>query len=144
MNECYGSIPLNNKRLTNRYASLHRCNLCKDRYNCLYLCAVQTNTLTKQWVIDIVKNVKDDMNAEYVTSKISESEDVTKACENDDTVRKYFVSMERENYLKMRKKYLELKTQLEVIRESMKDLGIDIDEELGVKKVDDTDENTVE
>ena len=121
MKECYSTIPLNNKKLTSKHSRLYSCYACDDRYNCLLVSAITTQSMEKSWVVSLINDVKEDVTAGYVVEKLSHNND--NEAMNDPIVREHFVKMVRDKYKKLR---LELTT----IRESLLEIGIDIDKEI--------------
>ena len=126
MKECFSTLPLRNKKNTTKYSTQKVCKLCDDRYNCLLVSSVQTETNHKQWVIDLMNDVKEDITSEYVLEKIRQgNEDVAQ----DPIVKEHFLSMVRDQYKK-------LKSELDSIKDGMREIGIDIEKELEEKKQD--------
>ena len=121
MKECYSTLPLNNKKLTDKFAGNHHCYACDDRYNCLLVSSITTQTTEKQWVVNLLNDVKADITAAYVIEKLTKNQNDAMS---DPIVREHFISM-------IRDKYKKLKIEISVIKESLLEIGIDIDKEIG-------------
>lgn len=127
MKQCFATVPLTNLTKTNHYARKNNCCECNDKYNCLCASFAQLKS-AKQWVRELIDDVKQDELARQVIDEINNT-GLVKACENNQLVKDYFVSMVKDDYLY----HL---THIETIKESLKLMGIDINYELKIEEND--------
>lgn len=130
MKKCFATVPLNNLIKTNKHARKNKCADCNEKYNCLCASLAQFKSV-KKWVQDLINDVKEDAIAGQIISEI-EKHGLIKACQDNLLIKEYFVSMVKDDYLY----HL---TNLEVIKDSLKLLGIDIEQELKLKEEEDDD-----
>lgn len=128
MKKCFATVPLTNLLKTNHYARKNNCSQCDDKYNCICASSAQLK-VTKKWVKQLIEDVKQDVLASIVLNAIHKN-GLNDICQLNPMIKDYILSMVKDDY------FYHL-ANVEIIKESLLKMGIDIEQEFKIEENND-------